>query len=206
VAVWNALAYDLAPGDGDAPVMVLDLGARVSDLLVVGPGRTWMRTLSVGGDHFTDRLVRDFALDWMTAEKRKRSASTSKYARQLFQSMRPAFTELVDTLTPYLYNEGRLDLAAEPGPMVHAERFVCLGLTSRLPGLRRFLEQNLNVQTEVLEGFRRLETGPANADTFRSHALEFVTAYGAALMGLGLAPLTLDFCEKRRSLLGRLFG
>jgi len=54
-----------------------------------------MRSIPIGGNNFTETLVKAFKLPFAKAEDLKRNAATSKYARQIFQAMRPVFADLV---------------------------------------------------------------------------------------------------------------
>ena len=58
----------------------------------------WTRTIQIGGNNFTEALVRAFKLSFPKAEQHKRTAASSKYARQIFQAMRPVFADLVQEI------------------------------------------------------------------------------------------------------------
>ena len=75
--------------------MIIDLGAENTDLIIAEGESIWMRSIPIGGNNFTEALVKAFKLNFEKAEELKRNAATSKYARQIFQAMRPIFADLV---------------------------------------------------------------------------------------------------------------
>jgi type IV pilus assembly protein PilM len=186
LALYNFLDYDdQAAGDGAS--LLVDVGAEKTDLVVSDGPRIWTRTLQLGGNNFTEALVKAFKLSFSKAEKLKRTAATSKYARQIFQAMRPVFAELVQEIQrsighyTSLHRESRF------------KRVVGLGNGFRLPGLQKFLEQNLSIPVVRVDSFNRLSPSPAvNAPAFTENVPSFAVAYGLALQGLGLTKIQTD--------------
>ena len=95
VAVYNAVRYDLA-GAGRKPFVVLDIGTRSSDLVVVDGENCWIRTFPIGGSDFTEAIAETFKLPYSKAERLKQESATSKYAKQIMQAMRPVFGDLLE--------------------------------------------------------------------------------------------------------------
>ncbi|RMH27293.1 MAG: type IV pilus assembly protein PilM, partial [Planctomycetota bacterium] len=183
ISVFNALAYDL-PIAADSPgTAIIDIGTTATDLIVADRGRVWVRTFPIGGHAFTEAIVGAFKLPYGKAERLKREAEQSKHKRHIFQSMRPVFTDLAQEV------QRSLSFYTQLQPDAKITRVIGIGSTFRLIGLRKYLSQQL--QADVLRGdrFRRLAVeGPAEAD-FQSASLNFATAYGLALQGLGEAAI-----------------
>ncbi|MHC4744246.1 MAG: pilus assembly protein PilM, partial [Planctomycetota bacterium] len=96
MALYNYILHDrpdLVNSDSTATV-VLNVGAEITDLVVCTKSSVWQRCILLGGNSFTKAIADTFRLDFEKAEKLKRTAPVSKYARQIFQAMRPVFTEL----------------------------------------------------------------------------------------------------------------
>jgi type IV pilus assembly protein PilM len=96
MALYNYALYDrsdLVKSDTQA-VVVLDIGAENTDLVVCTKSAVWQRCMPMGGNAFTKAIADTFKLNFEKAEKLKRTAPMSKYARQVFQAMRPVFTDL----------------------------------------------------------------------------------------------------------------
>lgn len=181
VAVFNSLVYDqdlAAHGDG---VVFVDIGSTSTDVVVAWQGAIWIRTLQIGGNDFTEALVKAFKLSFPKAEKLKREAATSKYARQIFQAMRPVFADLVQELQRSL---GYFQSLKRDATLA---KVVGVGSTFRLPGLQKFLKQQLQMEVERLSGLRKLSVDGKDEAEFAELAMNLTTAYGLALQGLGEA-------------------
>lgn len=182
LAVYNAF-YNEQQEQLEDPakgVVYLDIGSQSTDVIIASGGGIWLRTLPIGGNNFTEALQRAFKLSFSKAEKLKKEAGTSKYSRQIFQAMRPVFADLVQELQRSLgyYQSMNRD--------VELEKVVGVGSTFRLPGLRKFLQQQLQMDVERVEGFHRLEVEGKEEGEFTENSVIFATAYGLALQGLGL--------------------
>jgi type IV pilus assembly protein PilM len=95
VALFNAVQHDLDLENRPGPLVLLDIGTTASDLIVAEQGRAWVRTFPLGGTHFTEAIAESFKVPYAKAEKLKLEASSSKYARQIMQAMRPVFGDLL---------------------------------------------------------------------------------------------------------------
>lgn len=180
VAILNAMMYDRGLDTSAKGTIVMDIGTQATDLIIIEGGRAWLRTIPIGGNHFTDALVRSFKLSFSKAEKLKREAATSKYARQIFQAMRPVFVDLVQEVQKSLgyYQSLNRDAALT--------QLLGLGSTFRLPGLQTFLKQQLQMDIERLDTFQKIAVDDRKAATFAENVPVFSPAYGLALAGLGL--------------------
>jgi hypothetical protein len=152
----------------------------------VEPNSAWTRNIPLGGNNFTEALVRAFKLSFAKAESLKRTAASSKYARQIFQAMRPVFAELVAEI------QRSIGFFSSTHRDVELRSALALGNAFRLPGLQKYLENNLTISGGVikLERFNQMiPTATVNAPQFSENVLTFAPAYGLALQGLGLAKI-----------------
>ncbi|MEM6333195.1 MAG: type IV pilus assembly protein PilM [Planctomycetota bacterium] len=181
LAVFNAFAYEAGASDETPPGSVLvDIGTQSTDVIIVEGGRVWLRTLPMGGNDFTEALCRSFKLSFPKAEKLKLEARTSKYARQIFQAMRPVFADLVQEVQRSIGYYQSLNRESD------LKQIIGFGSTFRLPGLQKFLKQQLQMDVIRPDGFDRIQIdGPRSAE-FAENALNLATAYGLALQGVGL--------------------
>lgn len=181
VAVYNAFAHENAGGSGHGSGTVyLDIGTTSTDIIVVEDETIWLRTLPLGGNHFTQALMKQFKISFAKAEKLKLEAGTSKYAKQIYQAMRGVFNDLVTEIQRSLGFYTSLNRDSE------LHRIVGVGSTWKLPGLQKYLKQNLQMQVIRPDGFTQLEVEARRAAEFSSVAVNMATAYGLALQGLGL--------------------
>jgi hypothetical protein len=201
IAVYNALAYDLDFDNSTPGTIIVDVGTTSTDLVVATPGRMWVRTFPLGGHQFTEALVSQFQLSYPKAEKLKREAQDTKHARQVFQAMRPVFTDLAQDIQRSI---GYFQSINKDAPLT---RVIGVGNTFRLPGLRKYLKQQLGMDIYRVEQFKKIGSGTAIASSdddegtesaqtlidpndkaaaLTHGSLELVTAYGLALQGLGM--------------------
>lgn len=180
VAAYNAIAYDLRFSEKTPGTVILDVGTTSTDLIVAEAGRVWIRTFPIGGHQFTEALVNTFKLAYPKAEKLKREAETSKHARHVFQAMRPVFSDLAQDVQRSIGYYQSLHRDA------NLTRLIALGSTFNIPGLKKYLSQQLQMEVIQLDSFQRLKAEGPRADEFRSLTGQFATAYGLALQGVGL--------------------
>jgi type IV pilus assembly protein PilM len=128
LAVYNAVAYDGI--NENKGTVVIDMGAEHTDLVIMDQGRLWLRTINIGGNHFTDALAKSFKQPFAKAESLKKTAATSKYQKQIYQSMRPIFADLVAEIQRSIghYNSSHRDS--------RLERVVGMGNPFKLPNLQ----------------------------------------------------------------------
>lgn len=186
-ALYNFCKWDAQGAGENGATVLIDVGAQNTDLIVVEANSAWYRNIPLGGNSFTEALVKAFKLSFAKAENLKRTAADSKYARQVFQAMRPIFSDLVAEIQRSLgfYSSTHRD--------VELKQVLACGNAFRLPGLQKYLENNLTLDGGVakLESFNKLVTNAtANAPQFTENLLSFGPAYGLAVQGLGMAPIS----------------
>jgi type IV pilus assembly protein PilM len=177
LAVYNAMYYDSRLTDGTT--MILDLGAENADLIIADGESVWLRSVPIGGNNFTEALVKAFKLNFAKAEDLKRNAQTSKYARQIFQAMRPIFADLVAEIQRSIgfYSSVHRDS--------RIKRIVALGNTFRLPTLQKYLQQNLQIEVERLDAFNAGAPDDGRlAAVLNDNIASMAGAYGLALQAM----------------------
>ncbi|MCA9274132.1 MAG: type IV pilus assembly protein PilM [Phycisphaerales bacterium] len=180
VSAYNAMAYDLQFTEKTPGTVIMDVGTTSTDLIIADAGRVWMRTFPIGGHHFTEALVDKFKLTYAKAERLKREAERSKHSRHVFQAMKGVFADLAQETQRSIGYHNSLH------PDANLSRVVGIGSTFRLPGLRRFLKQQLQLDVYRMDDFKRLTLDGPRAGEFGALALEMSVAYGLALQGLGM--------------------
>lgn len=183
LAVYNAAHYDGLLDEHTT--ILLDIGAENTDLIVATKDAFWTRTVPIGGNRFTEALVKAFKLSFAKAENLKRTAEDSKYARQIFQAMRPVFADLVQELQRSIgfYSSTHRD--------AQVERVVGVGNAFQLPGLQKYLQQNLSMTVDRPQSLKNAATAAVSGqDAFKQQFLSFFVAYGLAIQGLDLSKVT----------------
>lgn len=177
LAVYNAAHFDGLLADDTT--MLLDIGAENTDVVIGTKECFWTRTIPIGGNAFTEALVKSFKLSFAKAEGLKKTADSSKYARQIFQAMRPIFADLVQELQRSVgfYSSTHRD--------AEIQKLVVFGDAFRLPNLRKYLQQNLGLPVEQPATFSTATGQTAGA--LKEHILSFGVAFGLAIQGLDKA-------------------
>lgn len=187
LAVYNAMMADRGLAAPGQPVMAfLDIGTRATDLVVIQDGRCWIRTFPIGGHTFTEAIVSAFKMPYGKAERYKAEAATHKHAKQLMHAMRPVFDDLLQEVQRSLGHHASLN----PGKQI--SQVIGLGSTFRIPGLRKFLSDQLRIEVRRLEDFQTLKVEGAAAADFAGSAINLSTAVGLALQGLGQTAITIN--------------
>lgn len=189
LAVYNAMFYDSRI---KGTTMIVDLGAENTDLVIADGETVWLRSIPIGGNNFTDALTKTFKVNFTKAEDLKRNASTSKYGRQIMQAMRPMFADLVAEIQRSIgfYSSVHRDS--------RITKVIALGSTFRLPGLQKYLQQNLQLDVERIDSLGAgMPSDPKLAATFSENLLSMPTAYGLALQVMGQGKIASSLLPER---------
>ncbi len=181
LAVCNALMYE---GRGtDKSVIVLDVGADHTDLIILDQGRLWLRNINIGGNTFTEALTKNFQLPFTKAENLKKNAATSKYAREIYQSMRPTFSDVVLEVQRSIgyYNSSHRES--------RLEQVVGLGGGFKLSNMQKYLTQNLSMDVQRLDNFTKVDADSRIAAGLSDKVQLLAGAYGLALQAVGLGTI-----------------
>ncbi|MBT4584184.1 MAG: type IV pilus assembly protein PilM [Phycisphaerae bacterium] len=182
-AVFNAMHYDFELESDDTQLVIVDIGTQATDVIIASGKRCWIRTFPLGGTHFTEAIAEAFKISYAKAERLKLEAASSKYAKQIMQAMRPVFADLLQELQRSLsYASGGVEL----------NDIVGVGSTFRIPGLRKFIGQQLQVNVARLDEFKRIDIKGREASAFAENCVNMSTAYGLALQGIGLAQIDVN--------------
>jgi len=185
VALYNAYCYEGLLGK-EAHV-IADVGAQNTNFLVAEDFRLWLRNIPLGGNNFTESLQKSFKLNFAKAEELKCTAATSKYARAVFQAMRPVFSDLSAEF------QRSIGFYTSVNREAQVTQLYALGSAFRLPGLLKFLQQNLNMPVTKMETFSKASlAGGINEADFSENVLTLAVCYGLMVQGLGLAKVKTD--------------
>ncbi|WP_428308676.1 pilus assembly protein PilM [Lacipirellula sp.] len=193
LAVYNYVCFDRLeelksqpydPAKPPSSTVVISLGTDTTDLVVTNGFRVWQRNIPIGGNHFTRALSKELKLTFVKAEHLKRNATQADDPKAVFQAMRPVFSDLLAEIQRSLGYFQSLDKAAQIGEVI------ALGNAMKLPGLQRYLAQNLEQEVRPIEDFNRLSAGSAGGNAqFKENILSFGPAYGLCVQALGKSEL-----------------
>jgi type IV pilus assembly protein PilM len=187
IALYNYVAFDNPPPKGtpDEPnsYVVLDIGADNTDLIITDGTRIWQRNVPIGGNHFTRALTKELKLTFAKAEHLKRNATKAPDPRQVFTAMRGIFNDFSSEVSRSIGFYSSVNRGAK------IVKVLGLGNGFKLPGLQKFLQQNLNHEVERVDKFERLTGEELTRPQFTENLASFAFAYGLGLQGLGLSAM-----------------
>ena len=139
IALYNYITFDQLKGtDLKGSVVLLDIGADNTDLIITDGTRIWQRNVPIGGNHFTRALTKELKLTFAKAEHLKRNATKAPDPRPIFTAMRGVFNDFASEVNRSIGFYSSVNRTAK------IVKVVGLGNGFKLPGLQKFLQQNLN--------------------------------------------------------------
>ncbi|MCK5564665.1 MAG: pilus assembly protein PilM, partial [Planctomycetes bacterium] len=195
MAAYNFCHFDVLRGtSSNKPVVVLDMGAENTTLIVCTKEAVWQRSIRIGGNAFTQAIADAFKLSFRKAEKLKRTAPMSKYVRQIFTAMKPVFTDLgseVQRSLGFYANSGS-------GRDVGFSKIVVLGGGMKLQGVAKYLQQSLGIAVVKPSSFRRLSVAQDSSSAkFHENISDFGVAYGLGVQLLGEGKIDVNLLPKK---------
>jgi type IV pilus assembly protein PilM len=186
IALYNFICFDQLKGSGSKDsVVVLDIGADNTDLIITDGTRIWQRNVPIGGNHFTRALTKELKLTFAKAEHLKRNATKAPDPRAIFTAMRGVFNDFTSEVNRSIGFYSSINRSAK------IRKVVGMGNGFKLPGLQKFLQQNLNQEIEKIDGFAKLAGDEVKAaPQFQDNLASFAVAYGLGIQGLGKGGLS----------------
>ncbi len=195
-ALYNAFRYNYP--DADEPVLLIDLGARSTNLVFIEEGRFFTRNLLVGGASTTNAIAKEFGIHFAEAEQQKISQGfvalggavedhPDESVNAMSKVMRNATTrlhaEVMRTINYYRSQQG----GSAP------KRILLAGGGAATGYIAEFFAEKLKLPVELFDGLRgvQIERG-VNEESARAAAPNMGELVGLALRGMGSAPCELD--------------
>jgi type IV pilus assembly protein PilM len=201
LAIYNYTVFDqmqdLPPSDEYDPenppesVVVLSLGTDTTDLVITNGYRVWQRSVPLGGSHFTKALSKELRLTFAKAEHLKRNAMQAEDRGAVFQAMRPIFSDLLTEVQRSIGFFTNIDRSANIG------RVLALGNAMKLPGLQKYLSQNLGYPVTEVESYRGISgSAVVSSPAFKENLLSFAVCYGLVLQALAKGKLSTNLLPR----------
>ena len=196
MALYNYATYDmkeLQQSDRNA-VVILDIGAENTTLVVCTKDTVWQRSIRIGGNTFTEAIADTFKKNYATAEKLKRTAPMSKYMRQIYTAMKSTYTDLGSEIQRSL---GFYSSSPEGRDKV-LSKVIALGGGMKLQGLSKYLTQTLGIQVVKPDSFEKLTLAPeVSTAKFHENVSDFAIAYGLGVQVLDEAKIRTNLLPRK---------
>lgn len=194
-ALYNALRFNYS--DLEEATLLVDIGARTTDMIFMEGGKLFIRTVKIGGADISRAIAKEFGTDYASADSRKESdgfvalggpyadhedpeiAGISKVVRN---SLTRLHSEIMRTITFYRSQQGG-----------SAPSFVLLsGATAGLPFIREFFAEKLNLPVDHFNPFRNVTVAKGADEIVQTNAHQYGDLVGGALARIGEVPLKID--------------
>ena len=199
-ALANAFRYNY--GDQEGCSLLIDIGAKTSNVLLFEPSKYYARSVNVGANAITQEFAAEAKLRFDEAEKFKvsdgfvslggayeepdnpRVAAVSKVARNVLTRLH---LQVNQTVQFYRTQQG----GAAP-----VRVFLCGG-GSLLPYAAQFFEEKLSLPVEFLNPFRNVQIDAGvNVAQLEPVAPQFVEVVGLGLRNVAQCPVELNLMPK----------
>ena len=195
-ALCNSFRYNY--GDIDGCTMLLDIGAKTSNLLFFEKNKVYARSINLGANSITQDFANESKLSWKDAEEKKiaegfvslggayeepenaHQAAISKIARQFMTRLH---IQVNQTMQFY---------RGQQGGSAPQRLFLCGG-ASLMPYTAQFFAEKLNVPVEYFNPFRNVQIDPSiNLEDLARHAHALGEVVGLGLRNLAHCPVELN--------------
>ncbi|MES2505993.1 MAG: type IV pilus assembly protein PilM [Verrucomicrobiota bacterium] len=185
LALFNAFRYSYP--DVDEPAVIIDLGARSTNLVFVEDGRFFTRNVHVGGAAITNAIAKEFSISFGEAEQQKVAVGFVAQGGAVEEHSDPAIAALskvIRNAATRLHGEIMRTInyyRTQQGGSQPKRIFVCGG-GALLGNMTLFLEEKLKLPVEVFNPLRGVQVDRGvNAEAAAADA-----PFLSELVGLGL--------------------
>ncbi len=197
LAVYNYAAFDqlnaeeIDPDNPPDQIIVLNVGTDATDVIITNGVTIWTRSIPIGGNLFTKAMTKSLKLTFTKAEYLKRNPSSADDPKAVIQAMRPVFNDMLSEVHRSLEYYSSLNRKAK------FTKVIALGNALKLPGLQRFLGDNLSLEVIRPTIFNRL-TGSevVTSPVFKENVGSFGVAYGLVTQLLGESSLSTNLMPR----------
>lgn len=185
LALYNFIRHEMTI---EQPIVVVDIGAQSTDLLIIEGNKFWLRNLPIAGNTFTSTLEKRLNIPRAEAEKLKLEIAENRQRRKIMEVLRPTMRDLVAEI------QRSVGYYKSLSQSVKFEEVVVTGEGVRLFGLDRFLAEQLQYKITPLDQLKNIVyQGPQErAHELGKNLTGLGVAIGLALQGLGRGRATVD--------------
>jgi len=199
-ALCNAFRYNY--GDLDGSTMLLDVGAKTSNLLFFEKGKVYSRSINIGANSITQDFAAESKLKFAEAERLKieqgfvslggayeepdnpQQAAISKIARQVMTRLH---IQVNQTIQFYRGQQG----GSAP------QRLFLAGGASIMPYTAQFFAEKLNLPVEYFNPFRNIQIDPSiDLEELAKVAHSFGEVVGLGLRNVAQCPVEMNLMPK----------
>ena len=196
MALYNAFRYNYSDLKGCS--LLVDIGARTTNLLFVEPAKIFSRSVPIGGSSITTAIAREFEEPFAAAEARKK--------RDGFVSLGGAYAEASDPDVARVSKIVRSTMTRLHAELMRSishyraqqqgeapERVFLCGASSSTPYMREFFQEKLQVPIEFFNPLRNVSVAdPGRVGEISQSAHLLGELAGLALRAATTCPMELN--------------
>lgn len=196
MAIYNA--FRAAYGTPEEPILLIDIGARTSNLLYIEGKRFFTRSIAIGGSAVTQAIAKEYGISFMEAESQKIAnglvALGGGHTEQLDESVAALAMVIRNALTRIPAEISRTTNYYRSQHGGSAPRRVLLaGGGANLPYTLEFFQEKLNMPVEYFNPVGSLTLGKgANTEKVQREGHLMGELVGLGLRGVGKSTINID--------------
>jgi len=196
MGLYNAFRYNYS--DVTEPSLLVDIGARTTNLLFIEPGKIFSRSVPIGGSSVTAALAKEFNESFAAAESRKKEhgfvslggayadaadPDVARMSKIIRSTMTRLHAEIMRSISHYrTQQQGKAP----------ARIYLCGG-TSGMPYMREFFQEKLQAPIDFFNPVRNVAiANEANAKHIARSAHLLGEVVGLALRAVASCPMELN--------------
>ena len=177
-ALYNAIDFS----DGFENVVILDIGAKTTNIIISREGKVWTRNLPVAGDDITRAIAKGLNVSFEAAEEKKKKEGLvltdegGEHQAQISNLITPVLTDLLTEVSRSIgYYKSQFEGAPFGG-------LILTGGTSMLKNIGKFFEKNLKLKILPCDFFKKIKPKTSLLKNGLSHYQHRMgVAFGLAL-------------------------
>lgn len=180
------------------PVMLLDIGAKTTDIIFAEEGRFFTRSVTAAGSFITNQVAREFGMSFRDAEKFKVEQGAVSLGNGHTDSMDEqgaALATVIRTAMSRLSSEVQrtvLHYRSQYKGSAPVKAYICGG-GARLPYALEFLQSTLNIPVEYFNPLQNFSIGKhVDEEALEGDAICLGAVAGAAVSGAGIGAFDID--------------
>jgi type IV pilus assembly protein PilM len=196
MALYNAFRYNY--GDLGGSSLLIDIGARTTNLLFIEPGKIFSRSVAMGGSSITAAVAKEFGESIGAAELRKKRDAFVSLGGPYAEPSNPEIartSKIVRSLMTRLHGEVMRSIShyriQQQGSAL--ERVFLAGRSAGMPYMREFFSEKLQVPIEFFNPLRNVAAAEsAHVHEVGQSAHLLGELVGLALRSVGSCPMELN--------------
>ena len=196
MAIYNA--FRATYGNPEEPILLIDIGAKTSNLLYIEGRRFFTRSIAIGGSAITAAIAKEYGISFMDAEHQKISnglvALGGGHTEQMDEAVAALAMVIRNALTRLPAEIARTTNYYRSQHGGSAPRRVLLaGGGANLPYTLEFFQEKLNLPVEYFNPVRNVTIGKgADAAVVQREGHLMGELVGLGLRGIGKSAINID--------------